>query len=298
LRDFDATSVSLTSHKTGRKCSVEGCGGDLRDTIINFGESLNESIVERAEKNTEQSDVMVILGSSCTVLSASVMPLKLAKAGGILIIVNRQPTSLDKHATMRIGASCDDVMKIVANELNLTIPQFLIHRHIIAEYKPSQNNTTTSISLRGIDERGVHSSFMKGVVVILPDLILEEEKEVARERTVECSAEVSVVMGTTAPVAPKAPPLPNAALKVGKLQNRSGTRRIILTHEPFVFDVPNSDLDKVHVKIRFMAHYGEPQIEMDLKRKGDDTLHIYLTYDPSTRNWQSKDNLPFVQVVN
>ena len=39
LRDFKC-SRSKMKHLTGRNCDDPKCGGKLRDTIINFGESL------------------------------------------------------------------------------------------------------------------------------------------------------------------------------------------------------------------------------------------------------------------
>ena len=39
LRDFRC-SVGLRNHLTGRKCDDVRCGGNLKDTIIHFGETL------------------------------------------------------------------------------------------------------------------------------------------------------------------------------------------------------------------------------------------------------------------
>ena len=39
LRDFRC-SVGLRNHVTGRKCDDVRCGGNLKDTIIHFGETL------------------------------------------------------------------------------------------------------------------------------------------------------------------------------------------------------------------------------------------------------------------
>lgn len=46
MRDFRARAPdnSLNNHLTGRKCDTPGCGGDLKDTIIQFGEMLDDSI--------------------------------------------------------------------------------------------------------------------------------------------------------------------------------------------------------------------------------------------------------------
>lgn len=43
------TAQTVHEHKTGRKCEVPGCNGDLKDTIINFGENLNPNIFDLAQ---------------------------------------------------------------------------------------------------------------------------------------------------------------------------------------------------------------------------------------------------------
>ena len=44
MRDYK-TSIGNKTHLTGRKCDTPGCGGDLKDTIINFGENLKPEIL-------------------------------------------------------------------------------------------------------------------------------------------------------------------------------------------------------------------------------------------------------------
>ena len=47
MRDFGVRNAQkVHEHKTGRKCDDPHCGGDLKDTIINFNEDLNELILE------------------------------------------------------------------------------------------------------------------------------------------------------------------------------------------------------------------------------------------------------------
>jgi len=43
LRDFKVrTAQKVHDHQTGRKCPDAKCKGDLKDSIINFGENLPE----------------------------------------------------------------------------------------------------------------------------------------------------------------------------------------------------------------------------------------------------------------
>ena len=47
MRDHRVRSAQkVKEHRTGRMCESVGCNGHLKDTIINFGENLNENILE------------------------------------------------------------------------------------------------------------------------------------------------------------------------------------------------------------------------------------------------------------
>lgn len=74
--------------------SSQGCSGKLHDTIINFGDDLNEEILQRAFAHSNDCDVMLSLGSSMSVTPAnSLVHLKKKRgAASGLVVVNRQPT--------------------------------------------------------------------------------------------------------------------------------------------------------------------------------------------------------------
>ena len=50
------------------------------------------------------------------------MPLKTKRGGGKIAIVNLQKTRIDSSADIVINAKCDEVMKVICDELSLTIP--------------------------------------------------------------------------------------------------------------------------------------------------------------------------------
>ena len=46
MRDYKVrTATKCKEHKTGRICDTPGCKGELKDTIINFGEGLNTVVL-------------------------------------------------------------------------------------------------------------------------------------------------------------------------------------------------------------------------------------------------------------
>lgn len=84
------------SHRTGRRCSGSGgdprCRGWLKDSIINFGDMLEDDIVARAEKEAKAADLMIGLGSTMAVTPACEL---VTMSGAPLVICNRQRTGHD-----------------------------------------------------------------------------------------------------------------------------------------------------------------------------------------------------------
>lgn len=118
MRDFRVRNGSK-NHKTGRKCDNKACGGDLKDTIINFGENLDSQILEDGYNHGSCADIMLCLGSSLRVNPACDMVGETARRGGKVVIVNLQKTPYDHMAALVVHAKIDDFMQLVMDELNI-----------------------------------------------------------------------------------------------------------------------------------------------------------------------------------
>ncbi|EGD73853.1 hypothetical protein PTSG_05548 [Salpingoeca rosetta] len=107
------------NHFTGRYCSrtIQGkrCNGKLKDTIINFGDDLEEPILTAAERAAAKCKLMISLGSSMTVTPAN----SLVDTAPKLVVVNRQLTDYDKKAkrTARVFADTDTFMRLLMEHL-------------------------------------------------------------------------------------------------------------------------------------------------------------------------------------
>ena len=108
-------------HRTGRTCEVDKCDGYLKDTIVQFGESLDEETLEKAREWSREAKMSVVVGSSLRVPPASTLP-RMAKKH--CVVVNLQWTSQDAKATLKLHAKADDILVKMCKHLGLKIPEY------------------------------------------------------------------------------------------------------------------------------------------------------------------------------
>ena len=92
----------------------EHCGGPLKPDVVFFGESVPRERVERAYAYVDAADVLVVLGSSLTVMSGLRFVRHSAKAGRPVVIITRGPTRGDALATVKIEAGCSETLVALA----------------------------------------------------------------------------------------------------------------------------------------------------------------------------------------
>ncbi|CAG9327388.1 unnamed protein product [Blepharisma stoltei] len=130
MRDFRVrTAQKVHDHLTGRRCDNPQCNGQLKDTIINFGENLDADVIDRGFRNGAEADLCLAMGSSLRVTPAVNIPEDVSNHGR-LVIVNLQKTPLDGRAALQIHAFCDTVMQFLMEKLGLEIPSFKLVRRL------------------------------------------------------------------------------------------------------------------------------------------------------------------------
>jgi NAD-dependent deacetylase len=94
------------------------CGSLLRPDVVWFGEMLPEKVLNEAFKLAEESDVILVIGTSGLVQPAASLPLLTRRAGGTVIEINPEDTPITGIAQIVLrGASAQVLPKLVESLL-------------------------------------------------------------------------------------------------------------------------------------------------------------------------------------
>jgi NAD-dependent deacetylase len=94
------------------------CGGVLKPNVILIGEQLPYREINAARRETNDCDVMLVVGSSLTMAPAADLPYVARENGAQLIVVNKQPTPIDEFATLVIHT---DVVEALPRIVSLVL---------------------------------------------------------------------------------------------------------------------------------------------------------------------------------
>ncbi len=140
-----ASSSSATLTTGSGASAPEECGGELHDTIVYNTEKLDTEVLREAEHHASSADLHIVIGgfiprsalcgwvasepralffvgSSLLVPPAALLPVLTKSNGGVFVCINLQRTPKDRSAALKIHGECDVVMRAVAQELGITIP--------------------------------------------------------------------------------------------------------------------------------------------------------------------------------
>ena len=181
FRDFGVRiAKGVKEHKTGRKCDDPKCKGDLKDTIINFGENLNENILNTGYAHGYEADLMVCVGSSMRVNPAADMAGMTAQRGKNLVIINLMKTPLDAHATLVINGKCQDIMQRVMKKLGMEIPEWNIKRLAKVSLDVNEKTNKEFLSIKGVDTNNLVYDYLKSTKIndeVLKSIPLKESEQ-------------------------------------------------------------------------------------------------------------------------
>jgi NAD-dependent SIR2 family protein deacetylase len=86
------------------------CDGPIKPDVVFFGESVPKARVEAGYALLGAADVLVVLGSSLTVMSGFRFVRHQAKTRQPIVIINRGPTRGDDLATLKIDNGCSETL--------------------------------------------------------------------------------------------------------------------------------------------------------------------------------------------
>jgi len=87
-----------------------GCGGPIKSATVSFGQAMPVAAMQRAEELTLACDLFIAVGSSLVVWPAAGFPLMAKRNGSTLIIINREPTDVDKLADLVVRQDIGDAL--------------------------------------------------------------------------------------------------------------------------------------------------------------------------------------------
>lgn len=93
------------------------CGAMLKPDIILYGEQLPFEVVRGAMELLEGCDLLLIAGSSLEVTPAASMPMGPLNAGAKLMIINHDPTYLDKRADVIFHEDVAEILPRLVTEV-------------------------------------------------------------------------------------------------------------------------------------------------------------------------------------
>ncbi|WP_184618082.1 NAD-dependent protein deacetylase [Sphaerisporangium krabiense] len=97
-------------------------GGVLKPDVVFFGETVPPGRVSRCYALVERAGLLLVLGSSLTVMSGRRFVLRAAKLGIPVAIVNQGATRGDDYATLTVDARLGDVLPETVRLLDARVP--------------------------------------------------------------------------------------------------------------------------------------------------------------------------------
>lgn len=114
--DGDAR-ISVDNLRTFEIPGCSNCGGIVKPDVVFFGESVPALRSRRATRFLQESDALVVVGSSLMVFSGYRFARIAGEAGLPIAIVNRGITRADDLATHKLTANCAELLSQAVSQL-------------------------------------------------------------------------------------------------------------------------------------------------------------------------------------
>jgi len=95
---FDPSEIAVDPERLPPLCPK--CQGLIKTDVVHFGEPIPPDVLRDCFAAVEQSDLMIVAGTSATVYPAAEFPYEVLRQGGRVIEVNPEPSELTPSATL------------------------------------------------------------------------------------------------------------------------------------------------------------------------------------------------------
>ena len=106
--ELDALRVDFERDGTAPLCGA--CGGFVKTATISFGQAMPIEPMRRSEFEALAADLFIVAGSSLVVYPAAGFPELAHRNGATLVIINREPTGLDRIADLVLNRAIGETL--------------------------------------------------------------------------------------------------------------------------------------------------------------------------------------------
>jgi NAD-dependent deacetylase len=110
---YELASIKKALEGKGTLPICEKCDGIVKTATISFGQAMPEIQMARAQDETQNCDLFIVLGSSLVVYPAAGFPQIAKRRGAKLVILNRDPTDQDDDADLVLHGEIGPIMSRV-----------------------------------------------------------------------------------------------------------------------------------------------------------------------------------------
>jgi NAD-dependent deacetylase len=109
-RRYEIAELRPAFERNGTAPVCDACGGWVKTATISFGQAMPVEAMRRAETETLAADLFIVAGSSLVVYPAAAFPELAKRNRATLVIVNREPTSLDRIADLVLNCALGETL--------------------------------------------------------------------------------------------------------------------------------------------------------------------------------------------
>ncbi|OEU68175.1 MAG: NAD-dependent deacetylase [Desulfovibrio sp. S3730MH75] len=114
--EFDTDSV-IKAGNSDLPLKCLKCSGTVRPDLVFFGEQIPQDSYKRAFELADQSDLVLVAGTSGEVVPASLIPPRIKNNGGKIIEINKIPSAYSSMSDVFIEGQVEDVFPELVRKL-------------------------------------------------------------------------------------------------------------------------------------------------------------------------------------